>query len=306
MVDSIDQLKKIAWVIMLSQAYVALELNRAYLGGFNRVAVNGFGGMDNNCVSIAMVTGAGLAFFLGLHEQVWWRKWGAFAAAGLMAHIPMIAMSRGGMLGLCVVGIVAFFLIPKQPKHYAIFALAVVIALRLAGPEVVQRFSMTFTDAEERDASAQNRINFWGFCWVFMQENPIVGIGPNHYPAAASQRFGRGGEAHSLWLQTGAELGVPGVGFLAAFYGTTVWCLWRLLRERAMADPWFADTARMVIAALTGFAVSVSFVSLEGLEIPYYVVLVGAGTLKLASMPEFALGSAGESWDTTGLQATQL
>ena len=51
------------------------------------------------------------------------------------------------------------------------------------------------------------------------------------------------------------------------------------------ADPWFRDVARMVIASLTGFAVSAQFVSLVGLEAPYYVALLGAGALKLASVP---------------------
>jgi hypothetical protein len=41
----------------------------------------------------------------------------------------------------------------------------------------------------------------------------------------------------------------------------------------------------MVIASLTGFAVSAQFVSLAGLEAPYYVALLGAGALKLSSLP---------------------
>ncbi|MBN1912737.1 MAG: O-antigen ligase family protein [Pirellulales bacterium] len=286
LIDSTKKLKQVAWVIMLSQAYVAWELNLSYLQGFNRVKMAGFGGMDNNCVSIAMVTGAGLAFFLGLGETVWWRRWGAFAAAALMAHVPMMAMSRGGMLGLCVVGMMAFILIPKQPKHYALFALAIAVALIMAGPSVRERFGMTFADKEERDASAQNRLDFWGYCWTFMRENPVTGIGPNHYPAMARTRFDRGGEAHSLWFQTGAEMGFMGVGFLAAYYLMTVGLLWRRRREDRWNDPWNANAARMVIAALTGFCVSVSFVSLEGLEIPYYIVLIGAGALKLQSLNE--------------------
>ena len=38
----------------------------------------------------------------------------------------------------------------------------------------------------------------------------------------------------------------------------------------------------MVLPALAAFVVSVSFISLEGIEIPYYVVLFGAGVLKLS------------------------
>ncbi len=285
LIDSLKKLKQVAWVLMLSQAYVALELNRSFYSGYNRVVVEGFGGMDNNCVSIAMVCGAGLAFFLGLGENIWWRKWLSFGCAGLMAHVPMFAMSRGGMLGLCVVGLVSFILIPKKPKHYFAFALAVVLAARLAGPEVVDRFATVFTDAEERDASAGSRLEFWGYCWTFMQENPLLGVGPDHYRSAANQRFGRGNEAHSLWFQTGAELGFPGGGLLLFFYGSTIWLLWPITRRPEYADTPFPENARMVIAALVGFGVSVSFVSIEALELPYYVALVGAGTLKLASDP---------------------
>jgi hypothetical protein len=37
----------------------------------------------------------------------------------------------------------------------------------------------------------------------------------------------------------------------------------------------------VVIASLAGFSVAACFVSLEGLEFPYYVVLLGAGAMKL-------------------------
>ena len=282
LIDSTARLKQIAWVIAISQGYVALEANLAYYGGSNWVHSQGFGGMDNNCISIAMVTGAGLTFFLGLHERVWWRKLIAFAAAALMAHIPMIADSRGGMLALCVVGAVSFFIIPKQPKHYLTFALAVVLALRLAGTEVVERFATTFTDEEQRDASAQSRLDLWEDMWDCTLKHPVAGIGPDHWmPTSLEYGWERMKEGHSLWFQTGAELGFPGVTFLMSFYGLACWRLWRLTRDRESVDPVFTDSARMVIAAMSGFVVSVSFVSLEALEIPYYTILLGAGVLKL-------------------------
>ena len=89
-------------------------------------------------------------------------------------------------------------------------------------------------------------------------------------------------------MQTAAELGFPGVTFLLSFYGLTCWYLWQRIRRHAFDTPFLADSARMTIAALTGFVVSVTFVSLEGLELPYYVVLLGAGALKLADMPQLA------------------
>lgn len=295
LIDSEQKLKQLAWVILLSQGYVAWELNLAYLQGINvldgRVSVGGFAGMDNNCVAIAMVTGAGLAFFMGMHEKVWWRQWLAFLLAGLMAHSIMFAFSRGGMLGLILTGMISFLLIDKKPRHYAFFTLAVIAGLMLAGPEVRERFTKTFADKEHRDDSAQSRLDMWNICLQITAENPLFGIGPDHFTVHAKE-FGlaQGKEAHTLWLQIGAELGAVGLGLLLLFYLGTMKKLWPLARRKVPdASEWDVAVARMTIAAFTGFMVSAQFVSLEGLELPYYICLVGAGTLKLHSLRQPAV-----------------
>ena len=48
--------------------------------------------------------------------------------------------------------------------------------------------------------------------------------------------------------------------------------------------------AAMIIAAIVGFAVTASFVSLDNLEPPYYIVLIGAGALKIA--PQYRIHTA--------------
>ena len=113
--------------------------------------------------------------------------------------------------------------------------------------------------------------------------HPALGVGPNHFPLAAPEFGYPEMHAHSLWLQVGAELGFPGLGFLIAFYGITMWRLRQMIHEAQNVDPWFAHSGRMVIAALVGFAVSGCFVSLVGLELPYYIVLIGAGALRLST-----------------------
>ena len=41
----------------------------------------------------------------------------------------------------------------------------------------------------------------------------------------------------------------------------------------------------MVLAGLVGFLIAGQFVSLEGLEVPYYVTLLGVGALRLIPQP---------------------
>jgi probable O-glycosylation ligase (exosortase A-associated) len=301
LIDSVAKLKQLAWVIVLSHAYVAYDLNMAYYGGYNRLQDIGFGGMDNNCVAITMVTCTGLAFFLGFNAPRWWLQGIAFASVALMVHCVLFAFSRGGMLGLIITALITFVLIPKKPRHYLIFALTVVLAIRLAGPEVVERFSSTFADQKTRDASAQSRVDMWKTCAEIMIRSPIFGIGPRHFPLVAHlYGYTHNKEAHSLWMQVGAETGVVGLLLLVSFYGVCVLRLWPFTRDsQPVADPWFRDTARMVIASITGFAVSAQFVSLVGLEAPYYVVLLGAGALKLSWMPQVKAAAKPATWTYT-------
>jgi probable O-glycosylation ligase (exosortase A-associated) len=291
MIDSTEKLKQLAWTIVISQGYVAWELNLAFLHGRNRVHLEGFAGSDNNCVAIAMVTCMGLAFFLGMGARQWWRKGLAFFCAALMAHVVMFAYSRGGMLAMGVTGVMAFFLIPKKPQHYLAFAGAILVAVRLAGPRVRERFATTFASQSVRDASAQSRLDLWRDCMDAAINNPIFGIGPDHWPIVA-ERYGWLGsvkEAHSVWVQLTAELGFPGVLLLLTFFGICIVRLWPLTRERQpVPDPWMRDAARMVIAALIGFAVAAQFVSVKKMEVPYYIALLGMGVLKLSSMPAAA------------------
>jgi O-antigen ligase len=281
-IRSIRDLRQLAWVIMLSEAYVAWEMNLSYFSGFNQLQELGFGGMDNNCNVIAMVTCLGLAFFLGLGAPRWWQRVIAFGSAAVLTHAVFIAFSRGGMVAMIVSGVASFFLIPKRFWHYVFFAAAVVVVLRMAGPEVRARFSTTFSSAEERDSSAGMRIRHWKACEDSMEQHPLLGVGPGHWHTVSPSYGLPPMEAHSLWLQVGAEVGVPALSFLFLFYLICIVRLWPLAREsHRVPHPWLRDVARMVIAALIGFMVSAQFVSLQGLEVPYYVTLLGAGALKL-------------------------
>jgi len=287
LLTSVARLKQLAWTIVLSQGFVALELNRAYYDGFNQMQEIGFAGLDNNSVAIAMVTGFGLACFLGVFADRLWQRGLALVLAVMMAHSVMFAFSRGGMLGLIAVGCVMVVLFVREPKHMALTVVVVLFMLRLAGPEVRTRFATTFVDQKDRDNSAASRIEQWGYCWDAMLTNPLFGVGPDHWQqTSAKYHAGKRMEAHSLWFQTGAELGVLGGGLLIAFYAVTMYCLWPIAYRWRNRGTWSDSGLRYlaggVIAGLVGFSVSGSFVTLEGLEIPYYTVLLGTGVLKMA------------------------
>ena len=256
-----------------------------------------FATLDNNGIAITMVTSMGIALFMALHADTWWLKAVGFLAAGLMAHVVLFSMSRGGMLAMCVTGVVAFLLIPKRPIHFALLALAFCLVVRLAGPQVQKEFLSSFADDEHRDGSAESRITLTRDALIEMGKNPIFGCGMENWGNVAPQYgYPLGKEAHNTWAQLGAELGAPGLLSILAFYMLSCWNLLEVARESTpVEDPWLRYFARMVIASITGFIVSAAAVTAEGVELPYYVMALGAGTLKLYSLginlntsPQFA------------------
>jgi O-antigen ligase len=287
LIDSVKKLKQLIWVMVLSQSYVALYFNQYYLQGYNLLKENGFAGAEEGTVSIGMVSALGLAIYLILESDTWWQKAVAFFASGCLVHTVLISFSRGGMLGLITIGAATLLMVPKSPKNLAVLAVGGLIALSLAGKEVMQRFETSFADQSQRDYSAQNRLDLWGHCLDAMIRNPVLGLGPWQFPLAARDYYGvgRAAEGHSLWLQMGAELGVPGFVSLILFYGLGIGRLWPLTRESTtISDPWLRHGARMVVISTIGFAVAAQFISVWSIEFPYYTMLIGAAVLKLHSI----------------------
>jgi len=284
LVSSVGRLKALAWVILLGHAYPCLEFNLDYLQGFNRLRFDGYASMDNNSYAISLVTSAGIGTFLSMYAESRRERLLAIGSMALIGHSVLLSNSRGGMLGMIVVGLVSFAFMRKGWKEYSALAAAIVLVVMFSGPEVRARFSSTFADKENRDASAESRLDLWAACWDTLLKNPLLGVGPDNMPLYMPEYgFPRGKEAHSLWFQLGAELGAPGVLFLLSFYMLTILRLLPLARGAPTTDERLRLFARMVIASLCGFVFSAQFVSLEMLEPPYFVCLLGVGTLRLST-----------------------
>jgi putative inorganic carbon (HCO3(-)) transporter len=283
LIDSIQKLKQLIWVIVLCQGYLAYEFNLIYFYSHSFVPWEWtHGGLDNNGIAITMVTSVGMAFFLGMHAPKTWQRLLALTCAAMMAHVVLFSNSRGGMLSLIITGFFAFLLLPKRLSHLFIFGLAIVGVLATTGEGARERFMSSFISKEEGGDEGGRRLEHWAGCVDTMIKKPL-GVGPNHWPVTGPlYGLPEGQAAHSTWLQTGAELGLPGLTCLLGFYVLTIRRLYTYLKDRTpVLDPWFHYTARMTISSLVGFLVAAQFVTIHGVELPYYITLVGIGTIKL-------------------------
>jgi len=170
---------------------------------------------------------------------------------------------------------------PKRPKYVAVLALAGLLALRLTGPQLMARYATAVADSEERDGSAESRLDLWRDCISIAAGKPVFGVGPGNFPVVASEYgWTQGKQAHSVWMQTLAENGVPGVGLLFLFFAITIVKLWPIARARQTEENRYrVAVASGIIMSLVGFAVAGQFVSLGGLEIPYYVTMIAVGMM---------------------------
>ena len=277
-----DDARIVLWIIVACQGWVSYEMNTSYFNGYNRAAEQGFGGMDNNCFGISLVTTLGPAMALTLSEKRWVLKGIAGVATALILHTTMLTFSRGAMLGIVAVFVTAGIVMPKSPKYLAGVFLAMLLAIRLTGPELLSRYESAFAGAEDRDASAESRLDLWADCLAVAFTRPIFGIGPDNWPKiAANYGYTQGKSAHSAWMQSVAEVGFAGVLALLLFFCSAAARLWPIARGKLdTGGPATRLLATGIITSIVGFVVSAQFVTLQGLEIPYYVAIGSVALLK--------------------------
>ena len=279
------QVRLFAWVVTASLGYLAWVFNsQYYFDQWNRILTHGFGAVDNNGAAMIMVVGVPLAFFMGIYDKRLWVKGLCFLAALLLIHVVFFSFSRGGMLGLCVVGIgtfaVALFHLPNKALTVAAAVAFVFASLYLAGQGVRDEFWSIFADEEKLDASAASRFVTWGAAWRCILDNPL-GVGPRNF-IYVCHNYGLGTQksVHNLFLQTGADYGVPGMlGLLSFYVGTIFACYFMSQSVTAKKLHWPRYFGQMVSISLSGFVICSMFVGMEAVEVAYIIGILGLCTV---------------------------
>lgn len=283
LIESEKDWRPILWTIVLAQGYVGFENNLNYVVKGYNTAAEGFGGMDNNCFGASLVTVLGPALALMISSRTIASRLLAAAASALILHTILLTYSRGTLVGLVALGVVAFVVMPKNPKYIGALLITALVAARFVGPQLAERYSTIVASEEERDSSAESRLDLWRDCLKVVSEYPVFGVGPANWRVVA-KNYGwpEGKSAHSVWMETAAEVGVPGAALLLFFFVITAYRLWPIARESlTAANQYEVAMASGVILGVVGFCVCGQFVSVPGLETPYYISMLGAGLLKI-------------------------
>jgi putative inorganic carbon (HCO3(-)) transporter len=196
--------------------------------------------------------------------------------------------SRGGFLGFgAMLLVLAAFSVKKHPMFVMAGALVVICALPLAPSSYWERMASIADNSKDDVQSSQARKALMGQAFDAFMENPLTGVGAGLFkdwnPRGRSEAWQ---EAHNVWLQVAAELGVFGFavffflvmrGFYAVFQTRGLLRRNPVEGERTAKayDLLDAHSAAMA-AALTGWLVCAFFASVAYNWTFYYLLVLAA------------------------------
>ena len=190
-----------------------------------------------------------------------------FAAAPVLVLVPTMyfTYSRGAWLALAAGGIAAFALaLPRPSRRVALalgipaIALVAIALVHVGGPSgAVREFSHAAPSVKADQSrrlfslSGSSRAQYWHVAWKDYQEHPWLGSGAGSFqrhwlrsrPADLPVL-----DAHSLYLETLAELGPVGLGLLAALLALPAAAA-VIARKQPLAAPAFGGYVAYLVHA---------------------------------------------------------
>jgi O-antigen ligase len=253
----------------------------AMLGTGQGFRVFGGGGYDPNDAAMFVVSAIPVVvYFLVRSKSVLWKLVFGFGVLTCVSAV-VLSGSRGGYLALAAV--IAFVLIGfrgiKLPVRAGVVAILAGAVTFSATGDFWERLESINDPDDYNRHSPGGRVNVWKRGIGYMAASPIVGVGLSNFRVAEGQHpsiaqdiaDGRGRKysaAHSIWVQIGADLGVPGLVAFLLMFGMATRLLWTTDRLagglRARGDPdvkAVSEMGRPLIGVLLAVAVAGSFLS---------------------------------------------
>ena len=228
---------------------------------------------------LGLLAAIGILLALGLAARL--RRPLAAAPVLVLAPTLYFTYSRGAWLALAAGGIAALGLALPRMSRRSVVAVAIVVIcagaialVRVGGPSgAVREFShaapsvKTARSQRLLSLSGNGRAQYWHVAWRDYQQHPWLGSGAGSF----QRRWLRSRpadlpvlDAHSLYLETLAELGPVGLGLLAALLTLPV-AAGVIARRQPLAVPAFGGYVAYLVHAAQDWDSELPAVTLAGL-----------------------------------------
>lgn len=184
----------------------------------------------------------------------------AAGAATMLIFGVLLTLSRGGLVSLAAVVVVAGLVLHRHRAKTIMAGVTVIAAVLLffaANPEAAER--VTNSDG------GSGRTDIWKIGWRMVEDKPVVGVGAGNFQVSSIHYLIQPGGirfdeyvvdvpavSHNMYLQVLAELGIVGFVLFMAILLTCISMMWRAYRTFTAAD----DREGELLAAATMMATS--------------------------------------------------
>jgi len=284
LIDSVDKLYWLFVTIVLSLGAVSFKFGLFGLRGGGVSFHEGYGGLDNNGLALAMVM---LVPFCWYFTQLSRAKWIKITAIGLvLTSIATVVMSgsRSGALslGVCLAVI-------TLRSRYKILTLALIAILFLPTAYVFfDRFSerMGTIKKFDEDDSINARLTHYRVAYQMWKDYPLLGVGfgNDNYMALQGRymdisMFGRALKVHNGYLQVLVDSGVFAFLLYTSLVVSTIWMLQRSIARCHKRYPRLAGYPYAMQAALIAYAQFSLSGGRERYEFAYIILMTAAAWL---------------------------
>jgi probable O-glycosylation ligase (exosortase A-associated) len=296
-IDSKKKTMVLAYVLAGTVIYYVYWANDMYLSGRGFGRLGGptgpdYGGVyaDQNNFGMLFVVGLPFLWFLGHAVKNNVLRWSLWLVIPFGWHAVFLTGSRGALLGVAA----TLALTVWRSKRRALGLLlipAFAIAYVWQAGDLMRDRAATLSEFDT-ERSAAGRLEAWGAATNMVVGNPAVGVGlASFVPAFPEYSEKAPREAHNTFFQIAAESGlVAGIMYIlivtSCLYG-----LWRngiRLREKeeedGLSDMYWLNEA--VLVGFSGLVVVSLFLSMQMMEIFYYMCVMTNAILYVSSLSE--------------------
>jgi putative inorganic carbon (HCO3(-)) transporter len=199
----------------------------------------------------------------------WWLRFLALGVALLSSLVLVFTQSRGGLLGFGAALLTIILLSERRVRRVALWVAAGAIvvggvSVAWLGPARVSELLLGSSENVAEVGSPENllgRVEIWSRAIYAIQDFPFTGLGLNMfrrvvpvlYPLFTISPDFDVAHAHTMWLQTALDLGLPGLIAYLALWLTLVAMLVQTLRRSI--DPQLRAMAIGLCGSLAGYFV---------------------------------------------------
>ena len=254
---------------------------------------------DANDFATLIVTAMPLGLYFVLARRHIVLRLLALAGLGMLAVGLIRSGSRGGFLAFLAVGIFVLLrltTVPARTRVVGLVALLIVTAGTASDRYWTQMQTIISPDRDYNVTAEEGRVKIWERGLGYMARNPVFGVGVRNFqvaegtisPRARLQERGIGvrwAAAHNTFVQTGAELGVPGLLLLIGMIVGAFVALSRAARRLRTSTPTRTNAPRLaqsLMASLVAFVVGGFFLSFAYVDLLYTLVAFSIGLEKIA------------------------